>query len=50
MIARIAGPGKTVQDAAAVLDADPARILHGTDALKAVSYTHLDVYKRQAKG
>ncbi len=35
VIARIAGPGKSVQDAAAVLDGDPARVLHGTDALKA---------------
>lgn len=32
--ARIAGPGASVQDAIAVLDADPARRLHGTDALQ----------------
>ena len=42
VIARIAGPGKTVQDAASVLDADPARILHGTDALKAWMQTTSD--------
>ncbi len=34
VVARIAGPGATVTDAAAVLDADPARRLHGTDALQ----------------
>ncbi|MCB7136464.1 DUF885 domain-containing protein [Cellulosimicrobium marinum] len=32
---RIAGPGASVQDAVAALDADPARTLHGTDALRA---------------
>ncbi|MFJ4232511.1 DUF885 domain-containing protein [Cellulosimicrobium cellulans] len=32
--ARIAGPGATVEDAVAALDADPTRTLHGTDALK----------------
>lgn len=31
---RIAGKGATVADAVAALDADPARILHGTDALR----------------
>ncbi len=31
----IAGPGATVADAVATLDADPARVLHGTDALRA---------------
>ena len=31
---RIAGPGATVEDAIARLDADPARRLHGTDALQ----------------
>ena len=31
----IAGPGATVADAVAALDADPARQIHGTDALKA---------------
>lgn len=31
----IAGPGASVEDAVAVLDADPARTLHGTDALQA---------------
>ena len=30
----IAGPGAGVADAVAVLDADPARTLHGTDALR----------------
>ena len=34
VVARIAGPGSTVADASAVLDADPARRLHGTDALR----------------
>ena len=34
VVARIAGPGATVADAASVLDADPARRLHGTDALQ----------------
>ena len=34
VVARIAGPGATVADAVAVLDADPARRLHGTDALQ----------------
>ncbi|PJI94567.1 DUF885 domain-containing protein [Luteimicrobium subarcticum] len=32
---RIAGPGATVEDAVAALDADPARVLDGTDALRA---------------
>ena len=32
--ARIAGPGATVDQAVAALDADPARTLHGTDALQ----------------
>ncbi|HEY0118905.1 MAG TPA: DUF885 domain-containing protein [Cellulomonas sp.] len=31
---RIVGPGATVEDAIARLDADPARKLHGTDALQ----------------
>ncbi len=35
LIARIAGPGKSVAEAAAVLDSDPHRLLHGTDALRA---------------
>lgn len=35
VIARIAGEGATLADAAKVLDADPDRILHGTDALQA---------------
>jgi len=55
VVARIAGPGKTVADAAAVLDADPARRLHGTDALRewmqrtsdeavrALNGTHFDI-------
>ncbi len=34
VVARIAGPGAGVADAVAVLDADPARRLHGTDALR----------------
>jgi len=33
--AQIAGPGATVEQAVAVLDADPALTLHGTDALQA---------------
>ncbi|GIG40351.1 DUF885 domain-containing protein [Cellulomonas phragmiteti] len=33
--AQVAGPGASVQDAVALLDADPARQLHGTDALQA---------------
>ena len=33
--AQIAGPGATVADAVAHLDADPARTLHGTQALRA---------------
>ncbi len=33
--AQIAGPGATVADAVAHLDADPARALHGTQALRA---------------
>ncbi|MEZ0448750.1 DUF885 domain-containing protein [Cellulomonas sp. ICMP 17802] len=33
--AQIAGPGATVADAVALLDQDPARTLHGTDALQA---------------
>ena len=32
---QIAGPGATVADAMAVLDADPRRVLHGTRALQA---------------
>ncbi len=35
VIARIAGPGASLSDAAAVLNSDPARLLHGTDALQA---------------
>ncbi|GAA1712076.1 DUF885 domain-containing protein [Isoptericola hypogeus] len=31
---QIAGPGASVADAVAALDADPARTLHGTDALR----------------
>jgi len=34
-IAREIVPGGSVQDAIAALDADPARVLHGTDALQA---------------
>jgi uncharacterized protein (DUF885 family) len=34
VIARIAGPGRTVADAAKVLDADASRVLHGTEALR----------------
>ncbi|MFP5416507.1 MAG: DUF885 domain-containing protein [Actinomycetes bacterium] len=34
LAARIAGPGASVPDAVAVLDADPARTLQGTDALR----------------
>jgi len=34
VVARIAGPGKTVADAARLLDADPARKLRGTEALR----------------
>ncbi len=33
--AQIAGPGASVQDAVALLDQDPTRTLHGTDALQA---------------
>lgn len=33
--AQIAGPGATVEQAVAALDADPARQLHGTEALRA---------------
>ncbi|MBD8078068.1 DUF885 family protein [Cellulosimicrobium arenosum] len=52
---RIAGPGASVEDAVAVLDADPTRTLHGTDALRrwmqetsdaaieALDGTHFDV-------
>ncbi|WP_265520939.1 DUF885 domain-containing protein [Oerskovia flava] len=32
---QVAGPGASVEDAVAALDADPARTLHGKDALKA---------------
>jgi len=51
----IAGPGASVADAIAVLDADPARLLHGTDALQtwmqrtadgaiaALADTHFDI-------
>ena len=39
---RIAGPGATVADAVAALDADPARTLHGTDALRAWMQTTAD--------
>jgi uncharacterized protein (DUF885 family) len=51
----IAGPGATVADAVAVLDADPARTLHGTDELRrwmqetadeavaALAGTHFDI-------
>lgn len=35
LAARIAGPGSTVADAIATLDADPARLIEGTDALQA---------------
>ena len=35
IIAEIAGPGATIEEAIAVLDADPAYTLHGTDALQA---------------
>jgi uncharacterized protein (DUF885 family) len=31
----IAGPGASIEDAIAKLEADPARVLHGTDALRA---------------
>ena len=52
---RIAGPGASVEDAVAALDADPARTLHGTDALRswmqetsdaaitALNGTHFDI-------
>ncbi|KGM08565.1 DUF885 domain-containing protein [Cellulomonas bogoriensis] len=33
--ALVAGPGASVEDAVAVLDADPARVLEGTEALQA---------------
>ncbi|QHT54922.1 DUF885 domain-containing protein [Cellulomonas sp. H30R-01] len=33
--AQVAGPGATIEQAVAVLDADPSRTLHGTDALRA---------------
>lgn len=33
--AQIGGPGTSIADAIAMLDADPARKIHGTDALKA---------------
>lgn len=33
--AQVAGPGATIEQAVAALDADPARTLHGTDALRA---------------
>lgn len=39
---RIAGPGATVADAVAALDADPDRILHGTDQLRAWMQTTAD--------
>lgn len=38
----IAGPGASVADAIAVLDADPERTLHGTDALQAWMQTVAD--------
>ncbi|WP_418277559.1 DUF885 domain-containing protein [Isoptericola jiangsuensis] len=38
----IAGPDATVADAVATLDADPARQLHGTDALRAWMQTTAD--------
>ncbi|WP_251153290.1 DUF885 domain-containing protein [Cellulosimicrobium sp. Marseille-Q4280] len=52
---RIAGPGASVEDAVAALDADPARTLRGTDALRswmqetsdaaitALNGTHFDI-------
>jgi uncharacterized protein (DUF885 family) len=39
---QIAGPGATVADAVAALDADPARTLHGTDALRRWMQTTAD--------
>ncbi|WP_029290971.1 DUF885 domain-containing protein [Cellulomonas sp. HZM] len=33
--AQIAGPGASVEDAVAALDADPSRVLHGKEALRA---------------
>lgn len=51
----ISGPGATIADAVAALDADPARVLHGTDALRdwmqrtsdaaidALDGTHVDI-------
>jgi uncharacterized protein (DUF885 family) len=33
--AQVAGPGATVEDAVAALDASPERLLHGTEALRA---------------
>jgi uncharacterized protein (DUF885 family) len=55
LAAEIAGPGASVADAVAVLDADPARTLHGTDelrrwmqstsdaAIEALDGTHFDI-------
>ena len=40
--AQIAGPGATVGAAIAALDADPDRVLHGTDALQAWMQTTSD--------
>lgn len=51
----ISGPGATIAEAVAALDADPARVLHGTDALRdwmqrtsdaaidALDGTHVDI-------
>ena len=42
LAAEIAGPGATVADAVRALDEDPARVLHGTDALRAWMQTTAD--------
>ena len=58
LAATIAGPGATLTDAVAVLNADPARLLRGTDALQAwmqhvsdraireLDGTHFDISER----
>ena len=50
VIARIAGPGATLADAATVLDADPARILLGTAALQAWMQAKSDAAVRELDG
>ena len=47
--AQIAGPGATVADAVAVLDADPSRLLTGTDALQAWMQETADARDRGAR-